>query len=237
MNLARSILVSALCATVFVMAESSFGQGFAYNNIGGNGGARAPIYGPELLNPSEQRWGNTPAASPPGAQSYSGSPLVGTNFNVQAWYSLTPVANTFALIEGAAPVAGSLTYFPAALPPGSFIRGEQNIPDALPSPPGSPYPFAAYLQIRAWDNRNGLYPSWDEAWAAAQAGNGNAVGWSKTFEQQLAIGLVPYPGMENFESFNVFVVTIPEPSLTALALLGGAILFAGARISPRKLPR
>lgn len=150
---------------------------------------------------------------------------------MQGWYSLTPVSDAFALIGGAIPIPDSLTFFGFSNSPGFFIRGERFIADALPSPPGSSYPYTAYLQIRSWDDRNGQYASWDAAWNAAQAGSGNAVGWSKTFAQPLDIGSVPYPGMMNFESFNLFIV--PEPSLTVLAVLGGAVLFASARIRRR----
>jgi hypothetical protein len=80
-----------------------------------------------------------------------------------------------------------------------------------------------YLQVRTWDNAGGQLGSWDEAWNAALAGSGRAVGWSEVFEQPLAIGSVPYPGMMNFESFNIFLV--PEPGTVSLMVLGGAALF------------
>ena len=161
---------------VLVAVENTFAQGFGFNNIGIYGGAIARVYGPEPGNPSQQLWGNGPEASPPGAQVYSGAPLFGTNYNVEAWYSLIPVPDMFDLNPSARPVPDSLTYFRLSAFPGFFSRGELTIPDALPNPsPG--FPYFVYLQVRAWDNAGGQFASWDQAWSAAQAGSGHAVGW------------------------------------------------------------
>ena len=215
-----------------VAVENSLGQGFGFYNFGANGGARARVFGVEPDNPYRQLWGNGPEASPPGTQTYSGTPLLGTNYNVEAWYSLTPAPDVFALNASARPVQDSLTYFGFSEFPGFFSRGERYIPDAIftPFPPGDPY--MVYLQVRAWDNAGGRFPSWDQAWNAAQAGSGHAVGWSTTFEQPLAIGTGPYPGTYNFQSFNLFIV--PEPSAIALALLASLILFGSLRPRPHR---
>src|SRR3989442_526877 len=101
----------------FVMAIASdgprdcLGQGFFWSNGGGNGGARALIYSPDPGEPSLEKWGNTTNATPPGTQTYAGAALAGTNYSVEAWLSLTPVADPFALTPGARAVAGSLTTF------------------------------------------------------------------------------------------------------------------------------
>ena len=216
-----------------VAVENSFGQAFIFSNFGGSGGARARVFGVEPDHPHRQLWGNDLEASPPGAQVYSGTPLLGTNYNVQAWYSLTPVPDIFALNASARPVQNSLARFGFSEFPGFFNRGERTIPDALinPSfPPGDL--FLAYLQVRAWDNAGGQFATWDQAWQAAQAGSGHAVGWSTTFAQPLAIGTVPYPSLQNFRSFNLFIV--PEPSAIALALLASLTLLGSLR---RRKPR
>jgi hypothetical protein len=221
-----------LALGMFLYICVAHSQTFRFNNLGGNGGARAPVYGPEASDPYQRRWGNTATATPTGTQTYSGPLLAGTNYAVEAWYSLTPVENLYALNPGATPVENSLTFFLSGANAGYFAGGDRNIPDANPT--GSIPPFSVYLQIRAWETGGGQYSTWDAAYNAAQAGGGNAIGWSKVFEQPLTVGAVPYPGLINFESFNIAVV--PEPSLSALALLGGAILFAGARIFRRRLP-
>ena len=76
-----------------------------------------------------------------------------------------------------------------------------------------------YLQVVAWDNGGGQLNSWPEAWNAAMAGGGKAVGWSKVFWQRVALGSHPPAGLYNFESFNIAIV--PEPSTCALVGLGG----------------
>ena len=213
---------------ILVPVEHSFAQGFVFSNTSVNGGARARVYGIEPGNPNQQLWGNTAEAVVPGTQVYSGVPLLGINYNVEAWYSLTPVTDIFALNSSARPVQNSLTFFAFPQSPGFFSRGDLFIPDAIPNPsfpPGDP--FMAYLQVRAWDNAGGQFTSWDQAWNAAQAGSGHAVGWSATFEQALTGGLQPYPGLHNFQSFNLHVV--PEPSAIMLALLGSLLLLGSLR--------
>ncbi len=207
------------------------GQGvFYFSNVGINHGARAPIYGPEPANPSLQLWGNTPDASPPGTQTYSGALVAGTNYSVQAWYSLTPSPDVFQLLAGARPVSGALLRFGS---PGFFGGGDPQIPDPNLSPTNG-YPFYVYLQVRAWDNGGGQYPTWSDAWNAANQGSGHAVGWSKVFYQPLAspINSPPAPGLINFESFNLFIV--PEPTTTVLLLIGGAAYFGFQRRRSRR---
>src|SRR5207247_862369 len=170
--------------------------------------------GPDPANPFLQQWGNTPNDNPPGTQTYGGQPLDGTNYSVQAWFSLTPVAEPFALATNARPVDGSLLGFFIA---GRFGARDPVIPEAIVNFTNGLYPYWAYLQVRAWDNAGGQLASWDSAWSAAQNGSGRAVGWSEVFFQPLEVALVPWPGIINFESFNTFVV--PEPASTGLLAL------------------
>jgi hypothetical protein len=151
---------------------------------------------------------------------YGGVPLAGSNYSVQAWYSLTPGDDVFQL-AGDGPVSGPPAYF--NLVPGYFSASERAVPGALVNTNNVGWPYFAYVQVRAWDNAGGQLDSWDDAWNAALGGSGRAVGWSEVFYQKLTIGLQPRPGMENFESFNIFIV--PEPGTVSLLVLGGAALF------------
>jgi hypothetical protein len=207
----RSLLIlSALC-----LPPQLFSQGYiAFNNYGDGGSPIAPVYGPELNNPPAQKWGNVPNAYPPGTQSYTGAPLAGTSYSVEAWYSLTPVSDVFALDSAALEVPGSLTTFYFG---GGFFETWPFLRNVTYSG-GSP---GVYLQVRAWDNAGGQYGSWNEAWNAALAGSGRAVGWSKDFWQIVFPGLGQPASLDNFESFNIFVV--PEPSM--VSLLGLSSLF------------
>ncbi len=218
MTRAQKTFVSALIALGAALAESSSAQGvFYFSNTGVNGGARALVYGPEPANPFRQLWGNTPDARPPGTQSYSGPVVTGTNYSVQGWYSLTPSADVFELVPTARPVPGSLR----GLNGGYFGGGNPQIPDPNFSLTND-YPFYVYLQVRAWDNAGGQYPTWSDAWSAANQGSGRAVGWSKVFYQPLTspLDMGMWPSLFNFQSFNLFI--LPEPSAIAILAVGAA---------------
>src|SRR5689334_6529485 len=103
-------------------------QGFVFNNMGGNGGARAAVYGPDPLNPYLRLWGNGADATPAGTQLYFGAPL-DSNYAVQAWYSLSPVDDVLAVLPSATIVSGSRTSFRPGVP-GYFSRGDLTISDA-----------------------------------------------------------------------------------------------------------
>src|ERR1039457_1705375 len=99
---------------LFVLWASirGYSQGWiAFENFGFNGSPIAPVYGPDPANQSQQKWGNASEASPPGTQTYSGPKLDGTNYSAEAFYSLTPVSDVFALDAAASGVPGSLTSF------------------------------------------------------------------------------------------------------------------------------
>jgi hypothetical protein len=222
MRTTRLNLIGVLIGLVALScSQRSLCQGFVYGNTGVSGAATAGIYGPDPANPNRQQWGNTPQGQPPGPQVYGGAPLAGTNYSVQAWYSLTPLTDGFQLVSDARPVALSSVTFTVA--PGYFPGGELAIPGALINTNSTGWPYFAYLQVRAWDNAGGQLDSWEDAWNAALGGSGRAVGWSEVFYQGLTSGLQPRPGMENFESFNIFIV--PEPGTVSLLVLGGAALF------------
>jgi hypothetical protein len=106
------------------------GQGYvAFNNYLTGGSPFAPVYGPEVNDPQQQKWGNAAEAYPAGTQTYSGAPLAGPNYSVEGWYSLTPVSDVYALNAGASPASGSLTTFEAA---GGIFSSLALIPEVTP---------------------------------------------------------------------------------------------------------
>ena len=232
-HLTSFALAATLGVAILATIETSFGQGsFVFSNIGANGGGTNAIYGPAPADPHRQQWGNTPAGGPPGTNAYAGAPVAGTNYSVEAWRSLTPAQNAFALQPGASSVSGSLATFFTGAGAGFFFGGTVSSdytynPDQLPG-----QSQGVYLQVRGWDNAGGQLGTWDAAWNAAQAGGGNAVGWSKVFWQPLGFGSAPSPGTINFESFNIF--TVPEPGTVSLIALGGAALFWSIRFRPHQ---
>jgi hypothetical protein len=203
-----------ILALTMVLALRASSQGwFDFNNYNLNGSPMAPIYGPEPGNPGQMKWGNAPDAHPAGAQTYSGPRLAGSNYSAQAWYSLTPVSDIFALDATGSAVVASLTTFLTGPDAGFFSGGQFIVPCIFTN--GW---YGVYLQVRAWDNGGGQYNSWTAAWNAAMTGSGKAVGWSKVFWQPVNPGLGLPDGLYNFESFNVFIV--PEPSIFSLFSVG-----------------
>lgn len=86
-------------------------------------------------------------------------------------------------------------------------------------------PFAT-VQIVAWDNFSGLYPTWNEAHVGWESGL-IAAGVSARFNvSQIGGTQNPPPFLNNMEpltSFNLWL--IPEPATLALAGLGAATLW------------
>jgi hypothetical protein len=89
---------------------------------------------------------------------------------------------------------------------------------------------AATVEMVAWDNSSGLYPTWTQASAAWKQGL-IAAGESGTWNQDAIGGTQPAPNLINttdptqhVNSFNLSFVPVPEPTTAALAGLGAAAL-------------
>lgn len=80
----------------------------------------------------------------------------------------------------------------------------------------------ATLEVAAWDNSSGLYPTWREAYPAWTQGLLGAVGLSGTFTVYSIGGDFNTPPSLSVPSFNLYAM--PEPSTLALAVVGGGVL-------------
>jgi len=213
-----------LLVTLFLVPGRAAGQCyfFDFNNFGENASPGAPIYGPDPWDPHQQLWGNAtnalpsgwPNASIPGKQIYRGGPVGSTNYSVEAYYSLTNPSDTFALNATAMAVPGSRTQFypfgvifPDAPEGGYFGDRWPNMPDVIVTNMFGGTQAGAFLQVVAWDNDNGQLASWADAWNAALAGSGRAVGWSKVFFQLTDCPPGGGIGLIYFESFNLFIIS------------------------------
>ena len=186
------------------IAASAFSQGnVAFVNNGS--GFKAPIYGPELSDPSVSIQGNTANGLPAGTAVYTGAPLSGSGFTAQIWSapdatsSLQASLNTTTFRTGSA--AGFFSLVNATLP---------NVAkDAT----------TATLQVRVWDNVGGTVNDW-----ASALSQGVAHGQSATFTAANIGGdFNTPPTITGMRSFNL-TSSVPEPGTLALAGLGAAAL-------------
>jgi len=192
-----------LVLTLSTGALSALAQGTIIfgNHIAGS--VFAPIYGPDLDNPTAAQQGNDPSGIPPGTTVYTGPRLAGSWFTVQLWAgpdanSLAPCATaTFGTGAGAG-------FFASQTATISGVAG------------GSP----ATVQLRAWDNEGGTLTTW----ALAIADGAPATGFSAIFTTPPLGGggtIITPPNLVGLTSFNLHHA--PEPSTLALAGLGAAL--------------
>ena len=86
---------------------------------------------------------------------------------------------------------------------------------------------AATLEVVAWDNSSGLYPTWTQASVAWMRGANGAFGKSGAFTVLNIGGSVNSPPFMLFPSFILWPT--PEPATLTLAVLGGAVLMVFRR--------
>lgn len=198
-----------IAATAFVV--STFAQGTVQFNIRSSAnGVRGPIYGVNPDNTMESRLGNTTAGTPAGTQTYPGAVLSGTQYLAQLLAA-----------SGANQAESSL--LAASTPPSTFTLVAGYVDPVLATLTGVARDASvATMQVVAWDNTSGLYPTWADAKAAWEAG-AIAAGKSALFNVSSIGGdFNTPPYLVGFESFNIYY--IPEPSTMALLGLGAAAL-------------
>jgi len=202
-----------LTVLLVVSAISSFAQGTITFNNRIAGSVIAQIYGPDPVDLTLRKTGQTSAGLPIGSTVYGGSLLLGTGFTAQLWGGIagTPGVGLVAL--------SGTTPFRTGTGAG-FFTGIADVQNPL-VPAGS----TSTVQVRAWDNNAGQITTW----AGALAG-GRAHGASDAFVTAVLGGTPPggglpitAPNLVGLTSFNLTVV--PEPGVIALGVLGlGALL-------------
>jgi hypothetical protein len=207
-------LSAAICLAASSMVLFAQGTVIYDNNVAGvpGSGVVAPVFEPELSDPTLVIQGNTATGVPPGTAVYTGIPLTGPGWTAQLWAAL----GADALEADLAAVTNSAAPFRSDSP--GFIQA----PPAELTIPGVDYGEVAKLQLRVWNNVNGTITSFEQAQLAE-------VEWgvSKVFVLQLNDSFEPGPNLTGLESFNVH---IPEPSTFLLGLFGfGAMVFLRRR--------
>jgi len=209
----KKLVIAALTVTC---AVSVFAQGTVIFNNRLTGTVVTHVYG----GGTSQVGGNSANDTPAGSANYSGLTLLaGPNFLAQ----LLSANGANQAESSLQPASSAPTTFRTGAAAG-FINGItaslSNVPADAP---------VATIEMVAWDNSSGLYPTWALASTAWQAGliqagrstafNVSAIGASSTS------GINPSPTLDNLTSFNIFsTAPVPEPTTFTLAGLGAAAL-------------
>jgi len=222
----KKLIVTAFAG---ICALSVLAQGtISFNNFQST--VRFHVYAPNSASPSLIQIGNAATGDvPAGTTSWAGWQTIGQLGNGIKYGGNTTLASLLAApglnaaessLQPA--VSGGTTSFRSgtALLGGGILYGTTATFANLPADSTG----GATLEMVAWDNSSGLYPTWalaKEAWL-----NGTiAAGVSGTQNLTATIGgsLTTSPFLPNsFRSFNLYMV--PEPSSFALAGLGAAAL-------------
>jgi hypothetical protein len=149
----------------------------------------APIYGVEPLDASTVKRGNTPLGTPPGNESYSGGPLLGTGFTAQLFGG-----STWAIRENLQPLA----------PATSFRTGDSAgfivAPGVSLTVPGVPEGMPAKIVLRVWDNRSGTRTNWAQVAGKPDTAKGES--WAFITPPLGGPSFAP-PNLIGLESFNL----------------------------------
>ena len=169
-----------------------------------------------------------------GTDEYSDSTMTPGTFN---WSSYAPLQGTQYLAqllaapgsnlpEQALVPATPVTTFRTSTAGTGFINNTTatlfNVPLDAP---------VATIEMVVWDNSSSLYPTWTQARVAWSSGL-IFVGESGTFNLQNIGGTQPAPYLYGLRSFNLYNPD-PEPSSSALMVVGGLLLWSVRRICRR----
>jgi len=237
--------------TLLAGAVSGYSQGQVYIGDYFNSDYQITIWSPQVATPGTELTGNSPATFGPGPVNggdipagtqtgYTGTPLGGSATGAT---SPTDYANgnLWSVALYAAPYSGTLATAP--LPASDLVAGTTanlytvagNIglynSTTTATIPGVAGGSAAQLEIKAWYNGNGAYPTYE---AAAAASPVVPTGYS-TIGAETLVALpgtpadLPAPGESQtlaggITSFSLTgaTSTVPEPSTIALGIMGAS---------------
>jgi hypothetical protein len=192
------------------------------------------VYAPLSSDPTFRQIGNGSADTPVGAQDWTAFSLIGSNGSSGQYGAATTFAQLLG-VNGYNQAESSLlpgfptTTFRTGTNAGFVVGTTAMMSGIFLNAP------QATMEMVAWDNSSGLYPTWSQAVIAWQAGQ-IAAGKSAVWNQDAFGGSPPPPNLINTQdpsqhvvSFNLYF--IPEPSTFGLVSLGTVILLFCRRIS------
>jgi hypothetical protein len=180
-----------------------------------------PLYGASYVS----QIGNGTADFPPGTTSWQGWTLIGArgingDYGGATTYAQLLIAPGYNQPESSLVPASTIATFRTGAAAG-FIQGGITI-TASNVAGDSP----ATVEMVAWDNSSGHYPTWSDVLPAVRAGVPMAYGLSGTWNTVLGGTSTP-PNITGARSFNLILT--PEPSTVALASLSVLMLLAFRR--------
>jgi hypothetical protein len=203
---------------VSLWAASALAQGEVWfaNRVTGN--LVTHIYAPSPYDPMFHQIGNGSADTPAGTLDWSGFTLIGASGSNGQFGAATTLAQLLGAPGYNQPESSLLL----AIPVTSFRTGAAagNIFPAIATLENVDYYSPATVEMVAWDNSSGLYPTWTEA-SPAWASGLIAAGKSGTVNTQTATPTAAAPPLVGLQSFNLFF--IPEPSGLGLAAAAGIL--------------
>jgi hypothetical protein len=207
-------------------AASCSGQGTVVFSTHISGLIVTHVYAPLSSEPTYHLTGNGSADTPTGTQDWSGFSLIGTGGLSGPYGGATTFAQLLG-VNGADQPESSLV---PAVPTTTFRTGGSagyvlGVTSTFSDIPRNT--AAATIEMVAWDNSSGLYPTWTQALVAWQAGliaAGESGRWTQEIDDFLSTPnlLSSTDPSQHVASFNLYF--IPEPSAFALIGLGTVIL-------------
>ncbi len=220
----KKLILAAIALSSAFSGISVFAQATVIFNNRVSGTLITHVYsGPSAIQ------GNGPGDTPAGTNTWGGSyTLIGTTGGMTA-------STTFAQLLGApgfnqpesALLPGlGVTTFRTGAAAGNIAGTTATFANILPNA------SAATLEMVAWDNSSGLYPTWGSAsvaWKNGLIGAGESGRWN----QDNLGGTQPAPNLLNStdpsQHLQSFSLVVPEPATAALAGLGAAALLVFRR--------
>jgi len=215
-----------LAAVTTACAASVFAQGTVIFNNAVSGTVSTRVFGPQAGSPNQSIVGNRSTDLPSGSTSGYTGQLIGTTGGMagsSVFASLLGAAGFGAAESSLLPASGGgITTFRSGGAAGVIAATTATFANIAADAP------QATLEMVAWDNSTGLYPTWLQASAAWKQGL-IAAGTSGTWNQNAMGGTLPAPYMVNstdpsqhVNSFNLYTIAVPEPATAALLGLGAA---------------